>query len=279
MAVVTYVTTRYRKRDENHARSAADFNTASASIKPGLIAAGIVSAWTWSATLLESSTAVYLYGVSGAWWYAAGAVVQVLLFSMMAVKLKQNASGAVTFLEIVQFRYGGGKPHHILYLCFALVTNILVSSMLILGGASVVSTLTGVNVFAANYLIPISVAIYVYSGGLRATLFADWSHTSALMIIILYFCFAFYTPGLSDLCGSPTIMWELLRNASAVAPVEGNAGGSYTTLSSTPGLVFGIVNLVGNFGTIFLDQTYFQRGIASRPESAVKGFFIGGLGT
>lgn len=33
-----------------------EFNTASRSVKPGLIASGIVSAWTWAATLLQSST-------------------------------------------------------------------------------------------------------------------------------------------------------------------------------------------------------------------------------
>lgn len=31
-----------------------------------------VSAWTWSATLLQSSTAAYSFGVSGPWWYGVG---------------------------------------------------------------------------------------------------------------------------------------------------------------------------------------------------------------
>lgn len=52
-----------------------EFNTASRSVKPGLIAAGIVSAWTWAATLLQSSTVAYEYGVAGPFWYAAGATV------------------------------------------------------------------------------------------------------------------------------------------------------------------------------------------------------------
>ena len=45
--------------------TADEFNTASRSVKPGLIAAGIVSAWTWAATLLQSSSVAYSYGVSG----------------------------------------------------------------------------------------------------------------------------------------------------------------------------------------------------------------------
>lgn len=32
---------------------------------------------TWSSTLLQSSNEVFTYGISGAFWYAAGAVLQV----------------------------------------------------------------------------------------------------------------------------------------------------------------------------------------------------------
>src|SRR5690606_29330687 len=35
--------------------------------------------------------------------------------------------------------------------------------------------------------------------------------------------------------------------------------------------------IVGNFGTVFVDQAYWQRAIASAPKSAFKGFLIGGL--
>ena len=68
-----------------------EFNTASRSVKPGLIASGVVSAWTWAATLLQSSTVTYEYGVSGPFWYAAGATVQIFMFSVLACKVKQNA--------------------------------------------------------------------------------------------------------------------------------------------------------------------------------------------
>ena len=61
-------------------QSSEGFNTAGRIIKTGLTAAAIVSAWTWAATLLQSSTVAYLYGVSGPFWYAAGASIQVLLF-------------------------------------------------------------------------------------------------------------------------------------------------------------------------------------------------------
>ena len=55
------------------------FNTAGRNVKTGLTASVIVSQWTWAATLLQSSNVAYQYGVSGPFWYASGATIQVLL--------------------------------------------------------------------------------------------------------------------------------------------------------------------------------------------------------
>merc|ERR1712130_675814 len=41
--------------------------------------------------------------------------------------------------------------------------------------------------------------------------------------------------------------------------------------------VFGIVNLVGNFGTVFCDQAYWQSSVAAKPLQGVWGFIAGGL--
>lgn len=48
---------------------AEEFSSASRSVKPGLVCSGIVSAWTWSATLMVSSLVVFQFGISGGWWY------------------------------------------------------------------------------------------------------------------------------------------------------------------------------------------------------------------
>ena len=45
----------------------------------------------------------------------------------------------------------------------------------------------------------------------------------------------------------------------------GNSGGSYLTFYSPGGLIFGIVNIVGNFGTVFCDQAYWQSSVAAKP--------------
>jgi len=72
-------------------------------------------------------------------------------------------------------------------------------------------------------------------------------------------------------------MHNLLTQAAASAPVAGNAQGSYLTMRSRNGLVFGVINVIGNFATVYNDQAYWQRAIASRPSSCVKAYLLGGL--
>jgi urea-proton symporter len=48
-------------------------------------------------------------------------------------------------------------------------------------------------------------------------------------------------------------------------------------MRSKNGLIFGVINIVGNFATVFQDQAYWQRAIASRPGTTVKAYLLGGL--
>jgi SSS family transporter len=249
------------------------FNTAGRTIKTGLTAAAIVSAWTWAATLLQSSTVAYQYGISGPFWYAAGASIQVLLFGILAIELKRKAPNAHTFLEIIRARYGNGS--HKVFLVFALMTNMIVTAMLLLGGSAVVNGLTGMDISLAAFLIPIGVMIYTLVGGLKATFVADYMHTIIIFVTILTFVGAVYIN--TDITGGVEGMYDKLVLAAQLNPVEGNAAGAFLTMASAGGLMFGIINIVGNFGTVFVDQAYWQRAIAAKPSSTVKGFLLGGL--
>lgn len=120
--LVMIATTAFQnKYSQYSSKQSEEFNTASRSVKPGLIVAGIVSSWTWSATLLTSSTFAYSYGISGAMWYAALGASQVLVFSLLSLMVKRDLPGAHTFPEIVLARHG--PVAHIIYLVFGWATN------------------------------------------------------------------------------------------------------------------------------------------------------------
>ncbi|MDC0063382.1 sodium/solute symporter [Candidatus Nitrosopelagicus sp.] len=249
------------------------FSTAGRTVKTGLIVTSVVSAWTWAATLLQSSTVAYQYGISGPFWYAAGASIQVVLFAILAIELKRKSPMSHTFPEMINSRFG--KSSHKVFLSFAFLTNIIVTAMLVLGGAAVVNALTGINVYIAAFLIPVGVIAYTLFGGLKATFLAEYFNTAFIFVVVLIFTSTIYfiNPDIGGISG----MFEKLSNAAAMYPVEGNAAGSFLTLASVGALIFGVINIVGNFGTVFVDQSYWQRAIASRPRSVVPGFLVGGL--
>lgn len=168
--------------------------------------------------------------------------------------------------------------------------------MLLLGGSAVVNALTGVNIYAASFLIPLGVVVYTLAGGLKATFLASYIHSvigllsctryssfseynngclrqnfgffvCAVHVVLVVFVYLVYV-GSSEL-GSPSVVYRrLLEVASksrscqfplsrvdqSCGPVSGNFKGSYVTMLSSGGLVFGIINIIGNFGTVFVDN-------------------------
>jgi len=271
------------------------FNTAGRNVKTGLTAAVIVSQWTWAATLLQSSNVAWNFGVSGPYWYAAGASVQILLFGILAIEIKRKAPNAHTFLEMVDVRWG--KNAHICFIVFGLLTNTIVSSMLMLGGTSTMTAASGMDLDASATLIVLGVVFYTMFGGLKATFLASYIHTSIIFVILVIMTYIVYIDRPDGACtnpaeqcntlGSAGLMYERLKFIVALpanngtgfhhGPVADNRGGSYLTMLSKPGLQFGIINTIGNFGTVFVDQSYWQSAIAASPASSTRGYLIGGL--
>ncbi|CAL8155463.1 unnamed protein product [Prunus armeniaca] len=264
------------------------FNTAGRNVKTGLIANVIVSQWTWAATILQSSNVAWEYGVSGPFWYASGATIQVLLFGIIAIEIKRKAPHAHTVCEIVKARWGTAA--HIVFLSFCFLTNIIVTAMLLLGGSAVVNALTGVNIYAASFLIPLGVIVYTLAGGLKATFLASYIHSVIVHVVLVIFVYLVYIA--SSELGSPSIVYNRLvelasksrickepvsHHGQSCGPASGNYKGSYLTMLSSGGLVFGIINIAGNFGTVFVDNGYWVSAIAARPSSTHKGYLLGGL--
>jgi len=173
----------------------------------------------------------------------------VLLFGILAIEVKQKAPTAHTFLELVYARWG--KTSHIVFMVYAFMCNMIVSAMLLLGGAAVVNALTGVDLNLASFLIPWGVIAYTLAGGLKATFLASYFNTAIIFAVLIYFVFVVYasSPLLGD---AGTVYDKLTTIVSYPRPTEdelaagyhcgrvsGNRGGSYLTMLSTDGLVFG----------------------------------------
>ena len=170
--------------------------------------------------------------------------------------------------------------------------------MLLLGGAATVEALTGVDYRLCAFLIPWGVIIYTASGGLQAKFLADYIHTGIIYAVLIIMVFLVYVKIYSsDIIYeflSTTVSYSLEQcqeiwstdgtvdttfyeqGLYACGPISGNRDGSYLTMISSGGLMFGIINIVGNFGTVFVDQSYWQSAIAARPVAAARGYLLGG---
>lgn len=168
-----------------------------------------------------------------------------------------------------------GHFAHITYLFMGLATNMLVGACLVLGGSQVVAAMSGMNVYAACFLIPLVVAAYVIVGGLRSTFIADYIHTVVLFIAIFVFGFLLYAT--NEEVGSISRLYDLLLEASEKMPIARNYKGSYLTFKSVDGLVFFVDLFIASFSNVWLDQAYWQRAIASQPETSTKGYLLGGI--
>jgi Na+(H+)/acetate symporter ActP len=97
--------------------------------------------------------------------YAAGAAIQVLLFSMLAAQLRVRAPGAKTFLRVIHSRFG--PKAHVVYVVFAIATNLIVTAMLMTGGATVTNALIkDCPVALVSFLVAAIVGCHSLIGGM-----------------------------------------------------------------------------------------------------------------
>ncbi|KAL9939634.1 hypothetical protein V8E36_001451 [Tilletia maclaganii] len=273
-AIVVVFISRTLVKYANLSTDSEEFSVARRSLGTGLTAAAVISSWTWSTTLLSSSSTAYNYGVAGPLVYAAGNTTQIVLFANLAIQLKRKAPDVHTHLELVRIRYG--TVAHLTVGFFALATNILVCSSILLGGAAAINAITGMNIYASLFLLPTSVVAYTLRGGLRSTILADYLHTAIIFVIIFVLWFRTYTT--YPEIGSPSRMWELLLQASERGSgPSGNFAASFLTVKSIGAIKFGLLSFLEYTGVVFNDASFHQKGIAAAPKSAVRGYFIGGL--
>ena len=114
-----------------------------------------------------------------------------------------------------------------IYTFFGLVTNLINGSALAAGGCAVFASLTGMNIWAAYWILPTIVTAYIVVGGLRSTFICDYLHTIFLYVCI--FAFMFQTYSVNPNIGSPSELWRLLKAKEVTLPAD-SYNGSYMTV-------------------------------------------------
>lgn len=237
----------------------------------GLTASAVISSWTFTSALLGAPYLTYWHGVALPIWWANGQSVMICCFAFLAIQAKLKAPNAHTLLELIRVRYGAAV--HILWIAMALINNIFNFTSMLVGASTAVSALTGINVYACTYLLPLGVVVYTYWGGLRATFLTDYIHTFIIMIVLVWFSLQVIV---AAEIGSITALYDLVKSLPQEGTVDGNHAGSYFSMTSSESLFFGIIHIVTNFGIVFMDTGFWQKGFSADIAAAVPGYIIGG---
>merc|ERR1719238_2569435 len=97
---------------------------------------------------------------------------------------------------------------------FGLAANLIVSSMLLLGGCAVFNAVAGIPIVASSFIIPLLTLVYTLVGGLKATFLAGYVHTAIIMVILIFFVTTVY--GVEYDCSDPDVPCTSLGSASLV---------------------------------------------------------------
>merc|ERR1712223_2295685 len=156
--------------------------------------------------------------------------------------------------------------------------NLIVMMSLTIAGTTVLNSLVkDLSPELAARLLATVIGGYTLIGGLGATFYVSYFNAALIFILILMLVVeVFYNPfnNPENPFGGHQQLYDLI---SCWKAPNGNRDESYLTFFSPGGLVFGIVNIVGNFGTVFCDQAYWQSSVAAKPLQGVWGFILGGL--
>ncbi|KAF2704123.1 urea active transporter [Pleomassaria siparia CBS 279.74] len=273
IAITMIFVTRLLKRtvgEDN--RKTEMFMTANRSVNTGLTASAVVSSWLWSTAMLGSSLVGYVNGVSGPFWFAAGCSPMIVFFAVLGISCKRKIPEAHTLLEIVRVRYGASA--HIVYMFLCLVNNLIAVANMLLGASAAITAMTGMHIIAATFLLPVGVALYTFVGGIKATFLTDYIHTFTILIILCYFTVKAFT---LEEVGSLGNLYELVKAAGERSPVAGNEKGSYLTMTSKGGILFGILHIAANFGLVIMDTSFFIKAFSASPKAVVPGYVVGGI--
>jgi len=222
--------------------------------------------------MLGSSLVGYVSGVSGPFWFAAGCSPMIVFFAVLGISCKRKIPEAHTLLEIVRIRYGTAA--HIVYMFLCLVNNLIAVANMLLGASAAITAMTGMHIIAATFLLPVGVALYTFVGGIKATFLTDYMHTFTIVVILCYFSVKAFTV---KEVGSIGNLYELLKAAGTRHPVQGNEKGSYLTMTSKGGILFGILHICANFGLVIMDTSFFIKAFSASPQAVVPGYVVGGI--
>nr|KAG5702158.1 hypothetical protein BaRGS_010424 [Batillaria attramentaria] len=226
----------------------------------------------WPADMLQSATVTAKMGIAGAFWYSTAVVTNIILFPLLSVQFKTRAPGAKTFLQVVRARFGKGT--HIVFCCFALLTNITILTVIIISCTDLLQAV--VKDASDEFCVLVMATLfgsYSYVGGLGSTFYVSYFNAFMVFVILATFVVrVFYLPGEDGELPFGDLD-EIYNRLQCLQGPEDNRGRSYATFWSADSLVWMVQGVFIAASVTFCDQASWQSRIAAKPVQGVLGFF------
>ncbi|OWF45141.1 urea active transporter 1 [Mizuhopecten yessoensis] len=194
------------------------------------------------------------------------------LFPIFSVHFKTRAPGAKTYLQVINARFG--KKAHLVFCCFALVTNLVVITGLLLAGKTTMQSVT-VNVSEEYTLLVMATLFGSYSliGGIGTTFYVCYFNLSFTFIVLT----VFFTTVLCTNTSAFPNLGDISKMYDIVSCVEGSSDNNLMSFRSAGGIVYGIVGFILACSLTYCNQSAWQNRIAAKPMQGVLGFIFAGL--
>ncbi|XP_021364375.1 uncharacterized protein LOC110457422 isoform X2 [Mizuhopecten yessoensis] len=244
-------------------------------VSTSLTAVTVASQLFWPADILQSATITTKIGIAGPFWYSVSVILNIFIFPIFSVYFKTRAPGAKTYLQIINARFG--KKAHIVFCCFALVTNMVIMTALLLAGKSTIQSLT--KDISDEYILLIMATLfgsYSLIGGIGTTFYVSYFNACLIFISLAVFIVNVLHNNDSDNknIGNAARMYNVV--SCVQGPAE-NTGSSFLTFRSGVGIIYGVVGFFAASAVTYCDQASWQSRIAAKPMQGVWGFILAGF--
>ncbi|XP_033744244.1 urea-proton symporter DUR3-like [Pecten maximus] len=271
LAMLHNAVRKYIFHDEHNLDTTFD---AGGNVSMSLTAVTVASQLFWPGDILHSATLTTKNGIAGPFWYAVGIMINIFIFPIFSVQFKTRAPGAKTYLQVIHARFG--KTAHIVFCCFALLTNLVIMIGLLLAGRATIQSLTK---YASDEFCLLVMATlfgsYSLIGGIGTTFYVSYFNACLVFTLLIVFVVKIlHSESEFENIGDVTKMYKVI---SCVKGPKENAEYSFLTFRSGVALLYGVIEVFVSSAVTYCDQASWQSRIAAKPVQGVWGFLLAGF--
>lgn len=146
-------------------------------------AMSIAATWIWAPALFVSAEKAYANGFVGLFWFLVPNILCLLLFIPFARKIRERMPHGISLAGFMGEQYHSVKAKGI-YLFQLGSLSVLSTGVQLLAGGKILSTITGIPMFAMTVILAAIAYSYSQFSGIKASVMTD----AVQMIIMLAVC-------------------------------------------------------------------------------------------